>query len=141
MSNKVTKVGAGLIIIKDNKVLMSKRKNAHGPGTFAGPGGGLNYMESPKEAVLRELLEECGSELKISEPELLCAVHWEEYAPIHYIGIGFVADYLSGEAQITEPDKFEGWGWYDLNNLPQPLFGVMASYVDAYQNNKPYIEA
>jgi 8-oxo-dGTP diphosphatase len=126
----VTKLGVGLVILKGTKLLMSKRRNAHGSGSFAGPGGSLQYMESPKDAVLRELKEECGNSLKISDPKLLCVVHWEEFKPIHYIGFGFIANYIDGEAEITEPEKFESWEWYELNDLPHPLFGVMQSYIE-----------
>jgi 8-oxo-dGTP diphosphatase len=33
------KVGVGVCIVKDNKVLLGKRKNSHGDGTWAFPGG------------------------------------------------------------------------------------------------------
>ena len=36
------KVGVGLLIIKDGKVLLAKRKNAHGEGTWGSVGGHLN---------------------------------------------------------------------------------------------------
>ena len=140
-NSKEIRIGVGLIIVKNGKVLMSKRKNAHGSGTFAGPGGSLEYMESPRSAVLRELKEECGNDIKISDPELLCVVNWEEYAPIHFIGIGFLAIYISVEAEVVEPDKFESWDWYDLRELPRPLFGVMESYLEALTENKSYIES
>lgn len=140
-TDEVTKLGVGLVIIRGDKVLMSKRYNAHGSGSFAGPGGNLNYMEPPKAAVLRELREECGNSLKVSDPKLLCVVNWEEFKPIHYIGFGFIANYIDGEAQITEPKKFESWDWYDLDDLPQPLFGVMQSYIDSYKSQINYIES
>ena len=140
-NEEVTKLGVGLIILNGSKVLMSKRRNAHGSGSFAGPGGNLHYMESPKEAALRELKEECGISLKISDPKLLCVVHWEEFKPIHYIGFGFIANYIDGEAEITEPEKFESWDWYELNDLPHPLFGVMQSYIDSYKTKMNYIES
>ncbi len=141
MNENVTRIGVGLLIVRGNKILMGKRKNAHGPGTYAGPGGNLGYMESPKDALLREFREECGDEIQISDPKLLCVVHWEEYKPIHYIGICFVADYISGEPMIMEPEKIENWDWYELDNLPSPLFGVMKSYLKAYRENTNYLEA
>jgi 8-oxo-dGTP diphosphatase len=33
------KVGVGVFILKDGKVLLAKRKNAHGEGSYAFPGG------------------------------------------------------------------------------------------------------
>jgi 8-oxo-dGTP diphosphatase len=141
MQDKTTRIGVGLIIIKEKEVLLGRRKNAHGDGTYASPGGALQYMESPKQAVLRELREECGNSLTVSDPELLCVVNWEEYAPLHQIGIGFVAQYIKGEPQVIEPDKTENWSWYSLDNLPEPLFGIMRDYLEAYNNSLHYLES
>lgn len=33
-----------------------------------------------------------------------------------------ISDYESGEVRIMEPDKFEEWGWFEWDKLPQPLF-------------------
>ena len=41
-----TRVGIGVIILKDGKVLLGKRKGSHGAGEYAFPGGHLEYMES-----------------------------------------------------------------------------------------------
>jgi len=32
------------------------------------------------------------------------------------------AKYESGDVENKEPDKCEGWDWYDINDLPEPLF-------------------
>ena len=36
-------IGVAAIVIKDKKVLLGKRKNAHGAETWAFPGGHLEY--------------------------------------------------------------------------------------------------
>jgi 8-oxo-dGTP diphosphatase len=140
-ATKVTKVGVGLVLLDQGRVLLGKRISSHGVGSYAGPGGGVGYMESPKSAIIRELREECGTDITISEPQFLCVVHWEEYAPVHYIGIGFVANLVSGNPRVVENDKIESWDWYDLSGLPQPLFGVMEHYIQALHTSRQYIEA
>jgi 8-oxo-dGTP diphosphatase len=40
------KVGVGVMVLKNGKVLIGKRKGAHGAGEWAWPGGHLEYMES-----------------------------------------------------------------------------------------------
>jgi hypothetical protein len=38
-----------------------------------------------------------------------------------------------------EPDKCEGWGWYDLSNLPHPMVkDVEHVYFDAYKTGRFY---
>ena len=57
---KKPKIGIGVIIIKDNKVLFGKRKNSHGDGTWSLPGGHLEFGESWEDCALREVEEEVG---------------------------------------------------------------------------------
>jgi len=54
------KVGVGVIIVKDNKVLMQKRINAHGNGSWSFPGGHLEFNEELEDCAKRETLEEAG---------------------------------------------------------------------------------
>lgn len=43
MEEKRPKVGVGVMVWKDGKVLLGKRKRAHGAGEYASPGGGNGY--------------------------------------------------------------------------------------------------
>ncbi len=51
------KVGVGVIVVKEGKVLLLQRKNSHGSGTWCFPGGHLEYGESLEECAKREVLE------------------------------------------------------------------------------------
>ena len=61
---KFPKVGVGTIIKSKDKVLLLKRKNAHGDGTWAFIGGHLEFNESPEECARREVLEEINIRIK-----------------------------------------------------------------------------
>lgn len=50
------------------------------------------------------------------------------------------ADLVSGEPKVMEPDKLESWEWYDIDDLPTPLFGVEPNYVESYKTGKTYFE-
>lgn len=41
-------IGVAVIVVRDGRVLLGKRKNAHGAGTWQFPGGHLEYGESIK---------------------------------------------------------------------------------------------
>ena len=110
------KVGIGVIVIKDGKILLGKRKNAHGEGAWCYPGGHLEYGESWEECSRREVMEETGIEIK----NLRFGTVKNEQK--HYITICMLAEYSSGEVKIMEPDKCDEWGWFDWDKLPQPLF-------------------
>jgi 8-oxo-dGTP diphosphatase len=134
MSEDRPKVGIGIMIIKDGKVLFGKRKNAHGDGEYSFPGGHLEHGESLVDCAKRETKEETGVE--IDNVRLLCVSNEKRYMPKHYVNIGFIADWKSGEPHVTEPDKYVDLGWYDINNLPTPRFEVVNNYLEAYQNGK-----
>jgi 8-oxo-dGTP diphosphatase len=135
------KVGLGILIFKDGKVLLGKRKHSDGlgHGEYAGTGGHLEYLESFEECAKRETLEEAGVE--IENIRFLCLVNVKEYAPKHYVDIGLVADWKSGEPKVMEPEKLESWNWHDLHNLPGPLFGMIPKYFESYKTGQKFWDA
>lgn len=133
------KVGVGVMVIKDGKVLMGKRKGAHGEGEWAWPGGHMEYMESFEECAKRETMEEAG--IQIKNIRFLRLMNLKHYAPKHYVDVGLVAEWESGEPKIMEPDRMEGWHWRDMDDLPQPLFYTLPSYFEAYKNGKNFWDA
>jgi len=136
VKENVAKVGVGLFILKDGKVLLGKRKNAHGSDQYAGPGGHLEYGETAEQTALREIAEECG--IKVKNLKMLCVSDLLTYFPKHYVDIGFSAEWESGEPEVLEPEKCESWGWYDIDNLPGEPFGCLTAYIESYKTGKKY---
>lgn len=137
MQDQRPKVGVGVMILKDGKVLMTRRKGSHGAGEYSFPGGHLEYMETFEECAVRETAEECG--LKIKNIRFSYVTNLKKYAPKHYVHIGLVADWESGEPQLLEPEKAEEWKWYDLNNLPEgPMFEFCKLAFDSYKTGTNY---
>ncbi|MBU3941748.1 MAG: NUDIX domain-containing protein [Nanoarchaeota archaeon] len=119
--DKKPKVGVGVIVIKDNKVLLGKRKNSHGEGSWCFPGGHLEFNESLENCAKREVLEETGIEIKNIRFETITNdIFKDEWK--HYITIFMLCKHGSGEAKVMEPEKCEKWNWFEWNNLPEPLF-------------------
>lgn len=115
------KVGVCCIIIRNNKVLFGKRKGDHGGGSWAPPGGHVEFNEDPKDTTIREALEETG--LKVNSPKFVAMTNdiFKE-SNKHYITLYFICQYVSGEAKVLEPEKCERWEWFEWGNLPKPLF-------------------
>lgn len=132
------RVGVGIMIFKDGKVLFARRKGSHGAGEYAFPGGHLEYMESFEECAKRELAEETG--IEIESIKFLFLANVRKYAPKHYAHIGLAADWKAGEPQVLEPEKSEEWQWCDMNNLPSPMFEMCKLSVDAYKSGKNYYD-
>ncbi len=133
-----TKVGVGVMIFKDGKVLIGKRKGSHGNGEYAFPGGHLEYLESFENCVRRETREECGVEIK--NIRFINVANIIEYRPKHYVNILLAADWESGEPEVLELHKCESWGWYDFDNLPTPLFTLCHTGIESYKTGKNYYD-
>ncbi|OGI64368.1 hypothetical protein A2914_01890 [Candidatus Nomurabacteria bacterium RIFCSPLOWO2_01_FULL_41_21] len=133
---KITKVGVGVMILKDGKVLLGKRKSLHGEGQYSPPGGHLEHLEGFEDAVRREVMEECG--VKIKNIKFVHVANIMHYAPKHYMNIFFSADWDSGEPEVLEPKKCESWDWYDLDNLPEPLFLQTKLGIENYKSGNHY---
>src|SRR6516225_6793479 len=102
-------VGVGVMVLKNGKVLIGKRKGSHGEGQWAWPGGHLEYMESFVDCAKREVREETG--IEINNVRFLRLMNLKKYAPRHYVDVGLIADWQSGEPRVMEPEKIEAWEW------------------------------
>jgi 8-oxo-dGTP diphosphatase len=138
-ASQYPKVGVGVMVIKENKVLLGLRRGSHGEGEYAWPGGHFEYMESFEDCAKREVMEETGME--IQNVRFLRLYNLKEYAPKHYVDIGLIADWKDGEPQVMEPHKCKQWSWYDIDDLPHPLFGTVPTFIEAYKTGKNYWDA
>ncbi|NCN28687.1 MAG: ADP-ribose pyrophosphatase [Candidatus Pacebacteria bacterium CG10_big_fil_rev_8_21_14_0_10_44_54] len=102
-------LGVGVIVIRDNKVLLGKRKGALGSGTWSFPGGHLEWNESVFECAAREVAEETGlADLyDFSQVSYTRDVFIEENK--QYITLFVTAHSAVGKPKIMEPDKCDIW--------------------------------
>lgn len=137
MQNSATvRVGVGVLVLKDGKVLLGKRKGSHGEGEYGGPGGHVEFGETAYQTALREIKEECG--ITVKNLQFLCVSDLMKYRPKQYIDIGFTAEWESGEPEVLEPHKLVSWGWYDMHDLPGNCFGCLDEYLEALETGKRY---
>lgn len=138
METNYIKVGIGVMILKDGKVLLGKRKGSHGAGEWSFPGGKLEYREEFEECAKRETKEECG--ITIKNIRFNFVANELQHLPKHFVQVGFVADWESGEPTIREPTKCDEWKWFDLQNLPEPIFAMSKLGIEAYKTGKNYFD-
>lgn len=114
-------IGANVIIINSkNQVLLGKRKNIFGDGTWGLPGGHFEFGEHLAQAACREVKEETGIILKPDQLTFL-GISNQPRTDKHYIQTCFVA-HTDEEATNCEPDVCYEWRWYSMETLPDPLF-------------------
>lgn len=123
-------VGAGLVLLRDGKVLLCRRLKAPEAGFWNIPGGKVDFMEKAEEAARRETAEETGLTVGVVR---LIAVD-EQIFPDekhHWFSLLYVTEDFSGEARIMEPSKHDGMEWFPLDALPEPLSAFARTAIDA----------
>ena len=61
------RVGVGAVVLHENRVLLVKRGKAPSLGKWSLPGGLVHLGETTREAVVREVGEECGVRIKVAD--------------------------------------------------------------------------
>ena len=115
------RIGVGVIIIRDDHVLLLKRRNVHGADTWSTPGGHLEFGETPEACAIREAYEETG--VTIGEVKFRAITNdIFETEGKHYITIWMEGRYVAGEARVNAAYEMSEVGWFSWDALPQPLF-------------------
>jgi len=99
-SVKTISIGVGAVVFRGDKVLLIKRGKPPFMGQWSIPGGGLEFRETVKDAVQREVREETSVEIElIALLDVFDAI--PEGAPqedlFHMVLIDYVALWKSGE--------------------------------------------
>ena len=120
------RVGVGVILVRDGLVLLGERLGSHGAGSWAPPGGHLEFGETVEGCAKRETFEETGLVLtSVSPGPYTNDIFVAEQK--HYVTIFVVADTSDGEPQLREPEKCARWAWFNWSNLPVLLFKPLAT--------------
>jgi 8-oxo-dGTP diphosphatase len=128
--NQHTRVGVAIIITKDDRVLLMKRKGPHGTGTWSTPGGHLEFGETPEGCAAREAKEEVGVDVVDIRFRAVTNDLFETTGR-HYITIWMEGRSVSGEPRIAAEREVSEIGWYAWDSLPEPLFLPLENLVQA----------
>ena len=121
-------VGIGVIVVRGGRVLVGQRLGSHGAGSWALPGGHLEFGESVEACARREVAEETGLALDEIHPGPYTSDVFADLAR-HYVTLFVVATSVDGEAQRLEPEKCAEWRWVRWSDLPGPLFAPLQTLV------------
>ncbi|APO74948.1 NUDIX hydrolase domain-containing protein [Rhizobium etli 8C-3] len=126
-------LGVGLVILRDGKILLYKRILAPEAGHWSIVGGKVDHMEPIAEAARREAEEETG--LTIARAELLGHAEVISGADAqHWVSFLYIATEVSGDPQLTEPEKLSDFGWFTRSELPTPLSDFAKAAIDYLDN-------
>jgi ADP-ribose pyrophosphatase YjhB (NUDIX family) len=123
-------------------IFMAKRsqnaRDEHGNWDIGG--GGLKWGQTAIDNVAIEIKEEYSVVPKSIEFLGYRDVFRElpDGTPTHWLALDFVALVDRNEVKINEPDMFDEFGWFTLDNLPSPVHSQLHNTLD---NNKDKIES
>jgi len=119
MNHKKPSITVDGIIIKDNKILLIKRRNNPFKNNWALPGGFVEYNEKCEDAVVREIKEETNLDTKIIR---LFGVYSDpERDPRgHTISVIYLLKIVSGKPHSGDDAK--EIDYFSFENLPKLSF-------------------
>lgn len=131
----------GIILKKDNQVLLVKRTNTDwASGQWNFPGGLLEENETLTAAAAREAQEEIGviiaqTDLKLVHVLQACktTTHNKEI-----LGFYFLATQWDGTAVNNEPHRHSEVGWFAIDNLPEQITEHANQALYGLQNKVSY---
>ena len=113
--------GTLLICEKTGRFLLLKRNNfAHYPNTWSIVSGGVDKGETQLQGAQRELYEE--TQIKSDNIEFALFEEQIEITPFT-----FFIGYCDEEYHCILDHENVDWGWFDMENLPEPLFPTLYS--------------
>lgn len=120
------RVGVGVLIRRDDEVLLIRRRGVHGSGTWSTPGGHLDAGESLDACARREAMEEVGIELGGVRFRALTDDLFES-EDLHYITVWMDGEYLGADPKLNASYEMSEVRWFKLDELPTELFLPLAN--------------
>jgi ADP-ribose pyrophosphatase YjhB (NUDIX family) len=102
----------GAIIIRHDKILLVKRGRQPSKGLWSIPGGAIELGESARNALKREVKEECGIDIRVGPIfDIVDKVTRDRKGRIvyHYIIIDFIAKYVKGSLKAATDITDVSW--------------------------------
>lgn len=132
----VLKIAVYAVLVKDNEVLLTRRKNTGWQdGNYSLPAGHLEQNETLVEAVIREAREEIGVDLIRETIRLEHTMHRQHL----YIDFFFTAKW-NGVPENLEPDKCDDIQWFSLQSLPSNVVPSVRHGITALNEGTSFSE-
>ena len=113
-------VGVGVVVWRDDRVLLIRRGQPPRRGEWSLPGGAQAVGETVFEAARREVLEETGLAVEVlGLVDVVDSIHRDESGRVryHFTLVDVHAEWRGGEARPL--DDAAAVAWFDLEELPR----------------------
>jgi mutator protein MutT len=116
----IPRLGVGAVVVKDNSILLVRRKNPPAQGQWSLPGGLVEWGETCEQAVKREVIEECGLAIApIKLLEMIDFIDRDDAGAVrfHYVLLDYLAIVTSGRA--SPGSDVDAVLWVPINRLQE----------------------
>jgi 8-oxo-dGTP diphosphatase len=111
------RVSAGAIVIRGDEILLVRTKNSDGSNFLVGPGGGVESNEGINQAVVREVREETGLEVRPHKILFIEDLVWQNK---RVVKTWFLCNVVGGELARTQgaiEERLIEANWYRKDQL------------------------
>ena len=130
-------VGVQCIVMEANRILLGKRINAAGEGSWALPGGHVEFSEIPLETAKRELKEETSLE-GFGGIVLPSFITYTTNVPYVHLPVKFSS--VKGKPFPPKGEHFSELLFFDIDKLPKPIFEPSSIAIDLILKDRPNYE-
>ncbi len=132
MKKGVDYIGVGVgAIIKNNegKLFLAKRgeKARNEAGKWEFPGGGVEFGDTLKDTLIREMREEYGIEIGVGELLDVCD-HIIVSEKQHWVAPSFICKIIQGTPVIREPEKCDEIGWFSVDEIQNMELSIVSVF-------------
>lgn len=117
------------LIVKEDKILLTKRAVTVGFGKWALPSGFIDFGEEPLVAIKRELKEELN--IIVQKPVLFTTKIGRAYNDKLVLMIFYIVDSYEGKIKLNEENTEAKW--FPLDSLPQIVFKDNSEAIKEYK--------
>lgn len=129
-----------LLLIKDGKILLSRRANTgYEDGKYGLVAGHAENGEKFTDGLAREVREEAGIELDLSRVKHALTMH-RNCVDHERADFFFVTDSWSGDIANMEPERCDDISWFALGELPENIIPYIRRAIECYQQGTAYCE-
>lgn len=130
MKQKSPALTVDAVLIEDGSILLVHRKHPPFQGTWALPGGFVEYGEKTEEAMVREMCEETGLHVT---PRIVLGVYSDPARDPrgHTVTVAYLVDRVGGT--LNAGDDASSVKFFKANELPSLAFDHAVIVKDAFQ--------
>lgn len=119
------------ILEKDGKIAMLQRQNtSYYDGGYCFPAGHIEEWETSPQAMIREIKEEVGVDVR--ESDLCPIVVLHRLADREYFDVCYVVRERAGDPYNAEPDKASWLFWFEKDDIPEYVAPEGKKFIEHY---------